>query len=757
MVGRFFLFTFALFICFIQPCSTYAEDSLEILVTETVETTEPIKTFIYSEHDAVFPGKPIWIAVRFVPEPGWHLYWKKAGDAGFPPSITWHLPEGFLAGEIMWPYPERFEDEGLVSFGYSHEVTLLVPISPTEKLVKDGYYELSADIDWLSCSSSTCQPSKSSLTLKLPIAAGQDEGQVNPGTAQIFAAARAHIASKPPAGQVITSKSSDGLLSLFIGKKENDPCPVKAQFFPYEDAAIDYHFSPIINEQKDGWDVVLKLPEDAESDLTRLEGELVFESDNGIVAAWAVDLPVGRESFRAVSTGEVIGLVEERSVPGISLSTTMSSVHAEDDDMTFFTALLMAFAGGILLNFMPCVLPVVSLKILSFVKMAGQKRNLVIYHSLAFTAGVLLSFLALAAFLLVLRSWGQMLGWGFQLQDPFFVAGLMVILFVLSLNMLGVMELGTGIASWAGSQGAAARSNKGELFSSFFSGVLATVVATPCTGPFLGVAIGFTMTLPVVQSLTIFASVALGMSLPYIMLACSPSLLRFVPKPGPWMVYLKQCMGFLLLGSVLYLLWVLQAHLNADGFFSALIWLLIISVVCWIVGTWDTPVTKKKIRWIARCAALVLIVSSFYWLKDVNYFSEDLSASDIDSEIAIVQEPQKGSAPGKWHTFSPQKVAELRQRGVPVFIDFTARWCTVCLANHKILTSSEVEELFNERGVVRLKADWTRYDPVITEALAEFGRNTLPLYVYYSGKEGEPAKILPQLLTPSIVRSYLEE
>lgn len=784
MICRSFLLIFLLIFSFIvgaiQPYNVYSENAYEIS-SETPSEGTPVAMNLYAEDLAITPGEPLWLAIHFVPQSGWHLYWKRAGDSGFPPSVTWHLPAGFSAGEILWPYPERFEDEGLVSFGYNKEVTLLAPIYPPQTLSEISY-ELSADISWLACSSESCQPAQATGTLvlpsSLPLAYANEKNSSKTFSdknllhASLFSNARSLIATQPPSGQHISSTAYDGLLAVTIEKKIDDitfASPVGAHFFPYEGCAIDYHFSPVFTEDNSRWNFALKIQDGVEETPKRLQGELLLESESGELTAWLIDIPIAAEtSAYPTLSSDIIGLKipsQEQENFSNPLSSNIKVEQEEEiNQMAFAMVLISAFLGGMLLNLMPCVLPVVSLKVLSFVKMAGQKRRLIMCHSLAFTAGVVLSFLALAALLLVLRSWGHTVGWGFQLQDPLFVGSLALLLFVLSLNMLGVMEVGMGIASWAGSQGEAAKSQRSALASSFFSGILATAVATPCTGPFLGAAVGFAVTLAPIEALTVFASVALGMSLPYVMLACFPRLLQFLPKPGPWMICLKQAMGFLLLASVLWLLWVFSAHVGSNGLIILLIALFTTSFACWILGTWDTPVKPKKGRWIARTIALAGFLISCYFLKAASSLSEE---PYIDEGIAAAQVDLNTTAstpvslPSSWEPFDPLKIEELRRRGIPVLIDFTARWCLICQANHLALIHSDVQERYKELGVVKMKADWTRHDPVITAALAEFGRNSVPLYVFYPGRSDnsdneEPARILPQILTPAVILNYLE-
>jgi thiol:disulfide interchange protein len=411
----------------------------------------------------------------------------------------------------------------------------------------------------------------------------------------------------------------------------------------------------------------------------------------------------------------------------------------------FGLALGLAFLGGLILNLMPCVLPVISFKILSFVKMSRQNRSLIFKHGLAFSFGVILSFWVLAGFILWLRSYGHVVGWGFQLQDPLFVAILASVIFLFSLSLFSLFEMGAGIASKAGSA-----HNKGEgLISSFFSGVLATTIATPCTGPFLGTAVGFAVTLSAPLALLIFTSLGLGMAMPYLLIGAFPSLIRFLPKPGNWMITFKEILGFVMLATVLWLVWVFVAQTSGMALFLLLVGFLLLSIGGWVYGKWGSPIRKRTTRIISMCIALVFLGLGGYTIYHASRDQTFVEAHD-NHEIAMVD---THAEPVTWLRFSPERLQNLIDMGIPVFVDFTAKWCLICQANHFALTTPEVDNTFSDNGIVRMKADWTKNDPVITEELRKFGRNGVPLYVIYS-PNGETT-ILPQVLTTDIVLDHI--
>lgn len=431
-------------------------------------------------------------------------------------------------------------------------------------------------------------------------------------------------------------------------------------------------------------------------------------------------------------------------------SSAAAPPHSEEAAFEggFAAALLLAFAGGLLLNLMPCVLPVISLKVLSFVKMAGKNRSAAFGHGLAFTGGVLVSFWALAAVMLILQSYGEAVGWGFQLQEPYFVALLIMFLFAFALSMFGLYEIGALFAGWVGNKGhaikqAAQQSPAGAYLSSFASGVLATAVATPCTGPFLGSAVGFAVTLPAWQAMAIFTLLGLGMASPYLVFSFYPSLLRFLPKPGAWMETFKELVGFILMATVVWLMWVFGSQTNALAISSLLLALWCIAIACWLSGRFATPLQTQGKRLAAACSSLLLIVAG---LASVN---KGLEWAQLYAEEEVKEHSIAQNSVEHWVPFDEQQIAMFKEQKKPVFIDFTAKWCLICQANHVVLSQDHVHKKMAEKGVIKMKADWTKKDAVITKWLRHYGRSGVPLYLYIN-EEGN-ASILPQLLTPDTI------
>jgi thiol:disulfide interchange protein len=429
------------------------------------------------------------------------------------------------------------------------------------------------------------------------------------------------------------------------------------------------------------------------------------------------------------------------------LLSPTSSKPIEAEKTLFSAILFFAFIGGLILNCMPCVLPVVSLKILSFINMARQKRSLIFKHSISFSLGVLISFWILAGALIIMQIYGRSVGWGFQLQEPLFVAFLAAIVWILGLNLFGVFEAGTSLASLAGNAQNQVVTDRSGYLKSFLSGTFATAVATPCTGPFLGPVVGFAVAATPMEAFLTFSSMALGMSFPYLFIAAFPRFLKFLPKPGRWMETFKQLMGFLMVSTTLWLIWIFGAQTGSTAIVILLGALFFLSIGVWVYGKWGSRIHKTHTRLLSGGVALICICMGTYTLLLAERMGNEFSEG---SNSAIT-----ATADG-WEPFSPQRLASLREQGIPVFIDFTAKWCLICQVNHAVLGGSDLERQFADHNVVKMKADWTKNDPTITQELRKHGRSGVPLYLLYSGHSEASPVILPQVLTSENVGNALE-
>jgi Thiol:disulfide interchange protein len=692
-----------------------------------------VKAELIAETTAIRPGLPFWVAIRFELEEHWHTYWRNPGDSGQPTSVKWKLPPGFKADDIQWPIPKRIEVSGLVGYGYEKEVMHMVRITPPDELPVGKPVTLTGKVRWLVCKEE-CIPGNAELTLTLPVTS--DVPQPSPW-AEAFSRARAQLPLPTSEWKLRAALDGDHLVLLLMPPANAEPL-TEVTFFPFEELVIEGAEPQHLLRVKGGYALRLVRSKVAEKTPTQLAGVVVTPTGwrgAGTEPGLTVEVPIEPLTALGDLLTPVAGTRSERSSSGgqplgwLALLTTLGS----------------AFLGGLILNLMPCVLPVLSIKVLGFVEQAKAGRGRAWQHGLVFTAGVMLSFWALAGVLLVLRAGGRQLGWGFQLQEPAFVAFLVAVLFVFGLVLFGVFEVGLGLTTVGG-----AAMNRGGLVGSFFTGVLATVVATPCTVPFMGSALGVALTQPTAVALLIFTALALGMAAPYLVLAVAPQLLRFVPRPGAWMEIFKQFLGFLLMGSVVWLLWVLGLEVGVDGLALMLGVLVLIGLGGWIWGRWGNIAQTPTTRRIALATALLIIVgSTVFGVRMIRRLPPAAAAATNSTEI------KAGSI--RWEPFSPARVAELRRAGKPVFVDFTAAWCLSCKANEKVALEAEaVRQEIERRGIVMIKADWTNYDENITRVLAEFGRSGIPLYVFYPANGGEP-KVLPEVITPSLILETFRE
>lgn len=676
------------------------------LAAEPVKT-EHVEADLVSEVESIRASEPFWLAVHLRMEEHWHTYWRYAGDAGLPTTVEWELPKGFSAGPIQWPYPERIVVSDLVNFGYEGEVLLLTQITPPDDLTPGNNVSFTAQVEWLVCKEA-CIPGNATVTLALPVKTTPP--QPDPHWVEEFADARSSRPLPTDDWTLRAALDEDRVTLQVTPPAWASPSVGSAVFYPQAFGLVDI-------EQPQRWQsrngvYTLTMARDKTADETpdRLEGILVTED------GWR-----GPGSEKALSVSAEFG------------TTALPAASATDG---LWLHLLGAFLGGIILNLMPCVFPILSIKILGFVNQAGEDHAKVWQHGLVFSLGVLLSFWVLAGLLVALRAAGEQIGWGFQLQSPTVVTLLAALMFLFGLNLFGVFEVGGSLTGVGAS--AAGRST---FAGSFFSGLLATLIATPCTAPFMGAALGFALTRPPSVAFLIFTCLALGMAAPYMLLSSSPALLRILPKPGAWMETLKQFFGFLLMATVIWLAWVLSFQLGANGVIALAAGLLVMAVGCWVLGRWAQLSRPPGIRHTARVVGLLIIIAGLNGtIREVRRMGPIASAAPAATgELA-------------WETFAPGRVDEIRATGHPVFVDFTAAWCLTCQVNERVvLASKEIQQRFTELGIVPMRADWTQKDPVITEALASFGRSGVPFYVIYPAQDGAEPITLSEILTPSIV------
>jgi thiol:disulfide interchange protein/DsbC/DsbD-like thiol-disulfide interchange protein len=672
-------------------------------------TAQHVTASLVATEASVQSGRPITVAIRLEHEAHWHTYWLNPGT-GYPTSIAWQLPPGWTAGEIQWPSPRIIRDSkgNITGNGYEGVTYLPITLTPPVDLKPGESVALSAQVDWLMCAD-VCIPGDARVALTLPIRAEPPTPATGHGAE---AAASLHSLPDTVPGWAITATRSGALttLSLTAGAEAPVKDPANLWFFA-ADGFIQYDKPQNVRRGAAG-EILLDLPisDAADQTIARLTGVLTSS------ASWlaGTTLPGLRIDVPLVAA----------AVPPASLTANATPAAST----SLLGTLALAFVGGLILNLMPCVFPVLGIKILGFVNQSGNDRRLITLHGVAFTVGVLLSFWALAGALAVLRAGGDQLGWGFQLQSPAFVFGLAAVMLVFALSMSGVFEFGLGAT------GVGANLQMKDGYSgSFFTGVLATIVATPCSAPFLAPALGAALALPTAESFVVFTAIALGLSVPYLLLSIFPQAVKVLPRPGAWMETFKQAMAFPLYATVGYLVWVLAGQTTESGLLMTLLGLTVIAMAAWLYGRDHAPgSTGGRMRFGLIGGLALLTVGG--WLG----WPRAAAPTDL-----------------VWEAWSPERVTELRAQGRTIYVDFTARWCATCQTNKKVVFSSaEVLATFADRNVVALKADWTNQDARITAELAKWNRSAIPFNLVYRADRPEP-QVLPELLTPQIVLDAL--
>jgi thiol:disulfide interchange protein len=676
-------------------------------VGQTYQGKELVKPSLVADTSSVVAGKPFSAGLLLRMSPGWHTYWKYSGDAGLPTEIKWSLPPGWKVGGLQWPIPLKTIDPGdIQTYGYQDEVMLIQEITPPAK-IDSSLVRLSAQADWLVCEK-ICIPGSATLALELPASTSTE-----PKNTDLFGRYRRLLPQNFPDTRAATASwsrnDSDLLLKLSSSTLTNYP---SIDFFPLPQGNTVVGHPAVQSKNAEG--ITFRIPvESSDKNLSSMPGLIVFaQHENGNDrAAWEL------------STTEV-------AVPAKSSAPTRG----------LGTFLLFGFIGGFILNLMPCVLPVISLKIFGFIKHAGKDRQGVFRNGVAFIAGIFVWFVGLALLLIGLKAAGHQVTWAAQFTNPYFVLALSVIVLVFALDLFGVFEI--TLPQILMHRMLHSGTREGEA-GSFFQGLFATALATPCTAPFLGTAIGFAFTQSSAVILLMFVAVAAGMSAPYFLLSAQPAWMKFLPQPGAWMVHVKQFMGFLLLATLLFLIYVLGAQRGLEGAIWASCFLLVTAIACWMKGAFMIPTASAKKRTVSVLIMLALLIAS-----GVYFIGDKFQSSKIEnSQMALG---------GDWQPFTPERLQSERDQGHAVFVDFTAAWCLTCKFNEKaVLENSEVQDAFQRHGVVKIKADWTNGDPTITKLLQQFGRPGVPLYVLYPGKSQEPI-VFPELLTKNILLDKLE-
>jgi thiol:disulfide interchange protein/DsbC/DsbD-like thiol-disulfide interchange protein len=722
----------------------------------SASVTQPhVTAELIPETTRVTPGKPFLVALHLHMDAGWHTYWINFGDAGLPTKIEWTLPPGFTAGPIQWPVPEIHMMGGLTTYGYAGDAYLLTTITPPPSPAP-GPVKIKAHATWLVCQEE-CIPGKADLSLDLDFNRGTG-GTENPEREKFFAAAQARLpvpdtlwdvksgyANKPGLGAAgeqalwIQFKNKPGIAPLSIGK---------AYFFPEQGNVLspkeDDNGQPDPGKKLSEFVLALTLQQNGEKP-AQISGVLV--SDQPLIGdSRAVHIPAFTTDGKDIPMNSAaLASLPAPAAPQAAAPSNVTGRQGAEitvEQPWLIAVLGAAFLGGLILNLMPCVLPVLSLKVFSLMRHAGENPRTAWRQGVAFTVGVVISFWVLAGLLLALRAAGSHLGWGFQMQSPGFVLALILLFFLLGLNLFGVFELG---ASLVGLDAKATGRAGNGLASSFLNGALATLAATPCTAPFMGSSLGFAAQQPPFIALLIFTFLALGMATPYLLLTIFPGALRFVPKPGAWMEAFKQFMGFLLMATVIFLVYVFGALVGGEQIPYLLVVLLIAGIAAWIYGRWGGPIHSGAVRFVAVVLALLALGAAIEW-------GVELAKSSPPSMTA-----GGGAQAGEsWQPWTPAAVAQALAQDRPVFVDFTAAWCLSCKVNERVaLETDAVRTAFTKKNVALFRADWTHADPTISETLQKYHRDGVPLYLLYSPKAKDAPQVLPEVLTPGIVLDAL--
>ena len=659
--------------------------------------TPHVEAELVAEHTGWIAGTANWVALRLTPETGWHTYWRNPGDSGLPTTLSWTLPEGWKAGEIAWPYPSRHRLGELVNYGYGAQTLHLVPLEVPANA--GGEQTVRALAKWLVCSD-ICIPGQAELSLSLPVA---QIATADPVWSPRFADTRARLPQDEPLAGRFTI--TDGEVRLQVDAVELAGA-TGAEFFAFADDLVN-HGAP----QRAALDRTVARFAQAQSaflgELPRtVEGVLVVQGSE-------------HYAYTVVATpGEVATVAP----PPAAAAAAQPAPAANLQPPGLWLTLGFALLGGLILNLMPCVFPVLALKAVSVLENRRGDPAAERLHALAYTGGAILSCATVAAAILLLREGGQQLGWGFQLQSPVFVALLAYVMLALGLSLSGLVQFGTRLMGMGQEL-----VEQGGYTGTFFTGVLAVVVASPCTAPFMGTALGFALTQPAAIAVLVFAALGLGLASPFLLLGFFPKLGAWLPRPGHWMETFKQLMAFPMYLTVVWLLWVLGRQTSMDAVAITMSGLVLLAFALWL---WSTPGRVRHVF------AVVTVLAAFGLLV---HPAIEIAADRAQAARTVTEE-----------AYSDARLAELRAQGRIVFVNFTADWCITCKVNEKVVFgNAAVRRVFAEKNVAWLIADWTTPDPAITGALARFGRSGVPLYLLYP-PEGEP-EVLPQILTPASV------
>lgn len=642
-----------------------------------------VQTEFVADVSAAVPGENFTVAIKQTIRDEWHTYWINPGDSGEPLMVEWDVPAGVEIGALQFPVPKKIVYDPILDYGYGGVSTYLADVAVPQGYTQD-HLTITGKASWLVCHE-ICIPEYEEISLTLPVA--DTAAAVHQ---DIFAAAKSNIAVKVDWPATVTQSGDDVSISVDIPQEHHNQF-TQVTVYPYDYAVVDGHSEAISDIRDDG---VIITQRNGGRDLSELtKTSLILETANGAFEVNAsVDAP--------------------------------RPAQAEGADLNLFLAVIFAFIGGIILNLMPCVFPILSMKAMSLVKLSGQERRHAQISGLSYAAGIVVSFVIVAGVLLLLRGGGEAIGWGFQLQNPYIIAFLAWLLFVIGLNLIGLFDIGGRFVSLG-----AKMTSGHDVRASFFTGILATLVASPCSAPFMASAIGFAVTQNALVALTVFVVLGFGLAFPYLLLCFVPQTQKILPRPGAWMEKFKQALAFLMFLSAIWLVWVLGGQSGTLGMAYILCLFLLTVYAIWFFRAF----TGRAVRLIGIGLPFLALLFN----------------------ICILSPAARDTV---FEHYSEQGLMQYlnEDKSRPVFVNMTAAWCITCLVNERTsLSSDEVKQTFEKENVVYIKGDWTNRDDSITAYLERFGRGGVPLYVYYAPADDtgtRPAPVvLPQILTPQIV------
>ena len=688
-----------------------------------VVTTDQVRAELLAwAPDGVGPGKQVWLGLQLAHQPEWHTYWKNSGDSGLPTMLEWQLPAGATAGEIAWPTPKKIPIGTLANYGYENTVLLPVPVTVAQNF-SGAQLDVKLKAAWLVCRKE-CIPQEGDFSLSIPVKSStaissQLFQATFDATPKQLGVGSSQVEVGDAKGKAI-KVSLSGLPAALQGKT--------LAFFPETGSVIEPAAAWQQAWQGAVWTAQVPLSGQRTESPTVMPVVVALDGDaTGL--AYRIEAPVKGE-WPKVAAAAILPPALEAALKA-NASSGAAPLQTSAPPLGLWAALLGALLGGLILNLMPCVFPVLAIKVVSFVHVKDQTTR--VTTGLAYTAGVVLSFLALGALLLGLRAAGEQLGWGFQLQSPAVVAALALLFTLMGLNLAGLFEFGSFLPSRVANLQA-----KNPAIDSFLSGVLATAIASPCTAPFMGASLGYALGLPAAQALAVFGAIGVGMALPYLAASVVPAVARALPRPGAWMVTFKQLMAFPMFATVVWLVWVLGQQSGIDGAGALLGLLVLMALTIWAL-------TLKGRTRTVMAAFSIAISAAALWAIGPNITKQQdagVSASQVANGLPA------------WEVWEPGRVDQLNAQGQSVFVDFTAAWCVTCQYNKKTtLSNAAVLADIEAKKVTLLRADWTRRDPAVTAALGQLGRSGVPVYVIY--KPGRAPVVLSEILSVDDVRAEL--